>query len=168
MQTEIPKGQTAYFPNTLGGGCPHLAKMAEGGFTSYEERIDAKKVRTRSESFSDHFSQPALFYRSLEDWEKKHVANAYSFELGKCNQKHIKERMLWLINQIDEDLANTVSENLGLSIPDDIEQPINQSIGADADVEKFQPSAKKVYLEKDKALSQAHTKFDSIARSSSI
>jgi len=163
MQTEIPKGQTAYFPNTLGGGCPHLAKMAEGGFTSYEERIDAKKVRTRSESFSDHFSQPALFYRSLEDWEKKHVANAYSFELGKCNQKHIKERMLWLINQIDEDLANTVSENLGLSIPDDIEQPINQSIGADADVEKFQPSAKKVYLEKDKALSQAHTKFDSIA-----
>jgi len=163
MQTEIPKGQTAYFPNTLGGGCPHLAKMAEGGFTSYEERIDAKKVRTRSESFSDHFSQPALFYRSLEDWEKKHVASAYSFELGKCNQKHIKERMLWLINQIDEDLANTVSENLGLSIPDDIEQPINQSIGADADVEKFQPSAKKVYLEKDKALSQAHTKFDSIA-----
>src|SRR5665811_2545344 len=23
MQMNVPKGQTAYFPNTLGGGCPH-------------------------------------------------------------------------------------------------------------------------------------------------
>ena len=44
MQTEIPKGQTAYFPNTLGGGCPHLSKMAEGAFHSYEEKIDARKI----------------------------------------------------------------------------------------------------------------------------
>ncbi|HUH47072.1 MAG TPA: catalase, partial [Arenibacter sp.] len=45
MQTEIPKGRTAYFPNTLGGGCPHLSKISEGAFSSYDERIDAKKVR---------------------------------------------------------------------------------------------------------------------------
>ena len=33
MQMEIPKGNTAYFPNTLGGGCPHLAKISEGAFS---------------------------------------------------------------------------------------------------------------------------------------
>ncbi len=163
MQMDIPKGQTAYFPNSLGGGCPHLAKMSEGAFTSYEERVDAKKIRTRSESFNDHFSQPALFYRSLADWEKQHVAEAYTFELGKCTQKSIKERMLWLIAQIDRDLSQKVAEGLGLNIPDTIEQPINQAIGADADVKKHQPPKKKNYLDKDKTLSQAHTKFNSIA-----
>ncbi|CAH8283062.1 catalase [Mariniflexile fucanivorans] len=162
MQMDIPKGQTAYFPNSLGGGCPHLAKMAEGAFHSYEERIDAKKIRTRSESFNDHFSQPALFYRSLANWEQKHVAEAYTFELGKCSQKHIKERMLWLISQIDMDLANKVAKGLGLKIPENIEEPINQAIGADADIEKHQPPKKKNYLNSDPALSQANTKFNSI------
>jgi len=163
MQTEIPKGQTAYFPNTLGGGCPHLSKIAEGAFSSYEERIDGKKIRARSESFNDFFSQPALFYRSLAEWEKSHVANAYSFELGKCTHNHIKERMLWMIAQIDTELAEKVARNLGLSIPDKIEQPINQAIGADAKVEDYQPGPKKNYLDKSAALSQANTKFDSIA-----
>ena len=163
MQTEIPKGQTAYFPNSLSMGCPHLAKMAEGGFTHHEERIDAHKIRSRSESFSDHFSQPALFYRSLAPWEQEHVADAYTFELGKCEHDYIKERMLWLINQIDASLSEKVAEGLGLSVPKNIESPINQAIGADADVEKFQPKAKKEYLKEDKTLSQAHTKFDSIA-----
>jgi len=163
MQMDIPKGNTAYFPNSLGGGCPHLAKMSEGAFTSYEERIDAKKIRTRSESFNDHFSQPALFYRSLADWEKQHVADAYTFELGKCKQKPIKERMLWLISQIDKNLAKKVADGLGLKVPSKIDKPINQAIGADAEVKKHQPPKKNNYLDKDPALSQSNTKFDSIA-----
>lgn len=162
MRMTINKGKTAYFPNSIGGGCPHLAKMAQGGFTSYEERIDAKKVRGRSESFSDHFSQPALFYRSLEDWEKNHIADAYTFEIGKCTYEHIKERMLYLIAQIDNDLAQKVAKGLGLEIPNNIEQPVNQAIGADADVKKHQPGQKKNYLEKSSALSQTFLKSDSI------
>src|SRR5680860_41086 len=163
MQMNVPKGQTAYFPNTLGGGCAHLSKIAEGAFSSYEERIDAKKIRTRSESFVDFFSQPALFYRSLAEWEKSHVADAYSFELGKCNHDHIQKRMLWMVAQIDEDLAEKVAKNLGLKVPDDIDRPINQAIGADADVDAFQPGPKKNYLDESPALSQANTKFETIA-----
>lgn len=162
MRMTINKGKTSYFPNSIGGGCPHLAKMTEGGFTSYEERIDAKKVRSRSASFSDHFSQPALFYRSLKDWEQKHLAEGYIFELGKCSHDHIKQRMLWLINQIDENLAQQVADGLGLDVPNDIERPINQAIGADADVEKHQPGKKKIYLDKSEALSQTHLESDSI------
>ena len=163
MQMEIPKGQTAYFPNSLGGGCPYLSTVAEGGFESYQERIDAKKIRTRSKSFSDHFSQPALFYRSLADWEKQHVTDAYSFELGKCNHEHIKERMLWIIAQIDSKLAANVAENLGMKVPKNIEKPINQAIGADANVNDHQPGKKKIYLEDAPTLSQANTTFKSIA-----
>lgn len=163
MRMTVNKGKTAYFPNSIGGGCPHLAKMAEGGFTSYEERIDAKKIRERSESFSDHYSQPALFYRSLTDWEKDHVAEAYTFELGKCTYEHIKKRMLYLINNIDKDLAGKVAEGLGLDIPSEIDGPVNQAIGADANVEKHQPGRKKNYLDKSEALSLVHLKSDSIA-----
>ena len=163
MQMEIPKGQTAYFPNSLSGGCPYLSSFEEGGFESYQERIDANKIRSRSESFSDHFSQPALFYRSLAPWEKKHVMNAYSFELSKCNHEHIKSRMLWLIAQIDDALAKEVADNLGMKVPDDIERPINQAIGANAIVEDHQPKEKKIYLEESPELSQANTKFDTIA-----
>lgn len=163
MQMEIPKGQTAYFPNTISGGCPHLSKMSEGAFGSYEERIDAKKVRTRSASFSDHFSQPALFYRSLAKWEQEHVTDAYIFELGKCKMDHIKARMLYMVDQIDSELAKNVANGLGMKVPQQIDQPINQSIGADADVSKHQPAPKKNYLDKSPALSQANTKFNSIA-----
>ena len=162
MRMTVNKGKTAYFPNSIGGGCPHLAKMAEGGFTSYEERIDAKKVRERSESFNDHFSQPALFYRSLQPWEQNHLADAYTFELGKCTYDHIKERMLYILNQIEEDLASKVAKGLGMEIPTEIDTPLNQAIGADADVEKHQPPQKKVYLDKSEALSQTHLSGNSI------
>lgn len=161
FQTQIHQGKTSYFPNSLAGGCPHMAKMAEGGFTSYPEKIDAHKVRARSESFSDHYSQPALLYRSLEKWEQNHIANAYSFELGKCTQQHIQKRMLFQINQINQDLAKKVAKNLGLDVPNAIDFPINKAIGADTENDQ-QPGEVKVYLEKSPALSQTHIKSDKI------
>ncbi|WP_373519502.1 catalase-related domain-containing protein [Pricia sp.] len=68
--------------------------------------------------------------------EKEHVIDAYSFELGKCNHDHIKERMLWLLAQIDDGLSKKVAGNLGMEIPNDIERPINRAIGADAEIEE--------------------------------
>jgi catalase len=137
--------------------------MEEGAFHSYEERIDAKKIRGRSASFSDHFSQPALFYQSLAKWEQEHLKEAYIFELGKCTHQHIQERMLYIIDKINKDLAKKVAKGLGIAIPKSIEEPLNQAIGADADVAKFQPSKKIHYLDDAPTLSQANTKFDSIA-----
>ncbi len=163
MQMSIPQGKTAYFPNTLGGGCPFLTSMKEGAFESYTERIDGHKIRARSESFVDYYSQPALFYRSLTDWEKAHTADAYTFELGKVNYPHIQKRMLYQISQIDEALAQQVAEGLGLEVPDSVEGPVNQAISADADVEKMQPPTKKIYLDKSDALSLTHRTGKGIA-----
>src|SRR6186713_2257666 len=61
MRQTINRGQTSYEPNTLKGGCPFQAGIDMSGFVSYTERIDAKKVRERSKSFLDHFSQARLF-----------------------------------------------------------------------------------------------------------
>lgn len=162
MQMSIPKGNTAYFPNTLGGGCPHLSKVADGAFESYAERIDSNKIRSRSASFIDFFSQPALFYRSLKSYEQQHVMEAYSFELGKCKHKLIQERMLWMVNEINSDLAKKVAKNLGLKVPQEIVQPINQAISPDCNIEDFQPGKAKNYLDQSPALSQSKSKFDTI------
>ncbi|MXV37803.1 catalase [Flavobacteriaceae bacterium Ap0902] len=161
FQTQIHKGKSSYFPNSMAGGCPHLAKMAEGGFTSVPAPVPGHKVRARSESFSDHYSQPALLYRSLKPHEQEHLANAYSFELGKCTQEHIQKRMLFQINKINEDLAMKVAKNLGMEVPSSIDMPVNQAIGADADGSN-QPGDVKVYLEKSPALSMTHIKTDRI------
>lgn len=162
MQMNIPKGNTAYYPNTLSNGCPFLSSKEDGGFTFYEEKIDAHKIRNRSESFRDHFSQPALFYRSMSDWEKNHIQEAYAFELGKCNEESIVLRMLYLINKVDSSLASEVAKHLGQKIPKEIEKPINQAIGANSDAAKHQPKVKKNYLEKSDRLSQSHTVFNTI------
>lgn len=61
MRHTINTGRTNYQPNSLGGGCPFQAGKMPPGFMSYAERIDGQKIRERSESFRDHFSQATLF-----------------------------------------------------------------------------------------------------------
>jgi catalase len=161
MRQTINKGKVAYQPNSLGGGCPFQAMMNEGGFHTYEERIDARKVRARSESFHDHFSQATLFYNSQSEPEKKHLADALKFELGKVETVAVRQRMVNLLTQVDEGLANKVATSLGLTA-EQPEQPINHSFGADTDPDSVQPVKMKSSIEKSIALSMANTVKDSI------
>jgi len=162
MRQQINQGQTSYHPNSIGGGCPFQAKAAEGGFTSYTERIDAKKIRERSPSFFDHFSQATLFFNSQSEAEKNHITNALRFELGKVQTEAIRERVLGLLNQVDTALANNVAVALGITVPKKPEQPINHSIPADGDIKKYQPKLVKQAIESSAALSMANTIKDSI------
>lgn len=159
---QINKGKTSYSPNSLGGGCPFQAKMAEGGFTSYTERIDANKIRERSKSFRDHFSQAKLFFNSQSDAEKNHIVDALSFELGKCQTEAIRIRMLGILTKVDKGLASQVAYNLGLNVPKPPEQPMNHSIPADGDPKDFQPLQVKSSIEKSEALSMVNTVKDNI------
>ena len=162
MRQQINKGRTSYHPNSLGGGCPFQAKMMEGGFTSFTERIDARKVRERSQSFFDHFSQAKLFFNSQSDAEKNHIVDAFSFELGKVETVAIRERMLGILSKVDKGLAAEVAYNLGLHVPKPPEQPMNKSIPADGEPSKFQPVHVESSLLKSEALSMANTPKDSI------
>jgi len=161
MRQAINKGKTSYNPNTLGGGCPFQATSAEGGFTSYAERIDAKKVRERSPSFFDHFSQARLFYNSQSNEEKNHIADALQFELGKVGTIAIRERMVGILAQIDKGLAAGVAYGLGIHVPKHPSQ-LNFSVPADADPKSYQPVKVKSSLERSEALSMVNTKKDSI------
>ena len=157
----INKGKSSYNPNTTGGGCPFQAGKMDGGFTSYAEKIDANKIRERSPSFFDHFSQATLFFNSQSEPEKNHMVDALRFELGKVETEAIRQRMLMVLNQVDKGLAAQVAYGLGMQIPETPEL-INLSIPADADPLSYQPVKKEGSLTKSPALSMANTIKDSI------
>ncbi|RYG31324.1 MAG: catalase HPII, partial [Chitinophagaceae bacterium] len=156
MRQQINKGRTSYNPNTLGNGCPFQAGKVDGGFSSYAEKIDAKKVRERSRSFFDHFSQAKLFFNSQSEPEKQHIADAFSFELGKVETKEIRERMLGILSLVDTGLASQVAYKLGLHVPAP-EKPINKSVPADGKPEDFEPVIKDPSVFASAALSMANT-----------
>ncbi|HSP62240.1 MAG TPA: catalase [Pyrinomonadaceae bacterium] len=162
MRQTINQGRVSYEPNTLGGGCPMQAGRGMSGFVSHAEKIDAQKVRARSRSFFDHFSQAALFFNSQSDTEKGHSLNALRFELGKVETIAIRERMLFMLAQIDKTLASGVAAGLGLKVPTRIDGPLNQSIPADGDPKKFQPQRVKQDVGISRALSMADTRKDTI------
>ncbi|CEL26802.1 MULTISPECIES: catalase HPII [Pseudomonas] len=119
-RTTIDKGRASYEPNSIDGGWPKETPPAaqDGGFESYPERIDAAKIRQRSQSFSDHFSQATLFFNSMSEHEKEHIIAAYSFELGKVEREFIRAREVnEILANIDLELAKRVAENLGLPAP---------------------------------------------------
>ena len=55
----------------------------EGGFVHYEEKVEGQVIQARSDSFNDHFSQARLFWNSMTHPEKKHITDAFIFEVGK-------------------------------------------------------------------------------------
>jgi len=128
MRQEINKGRVSYHPNSLGGGCPYQAKIEQGGFASFNERVDAHKVRERSESFNDHFGQAKLFFNSQTPEEKSHIVKALRFELGKVETTAIRVRVLGLLSQIDATLAEKVALGLGATVPPILETPINKGV----------------------------------------
>jgi catalase len=114
----IHAGQASYEPNSVSGGWPKETRPEEGGFESYQERVEGTKIRVRSESFADHFSQATLFYNSMSEVEKGHIAAAYSFELGKVKKPEIRARVVnQILANIDAALAAKVAEALGLPRP---------------------------------------------------
>ncbi|WP_164111868.1 MULTISPECIES: catalase [Sphingobacterium] len=112
---DILKGKVSYFPNSLGGGCPYHAMLkGDKGFESHNEKIDAKKIRGRSSSFADHFTQARLFYNSQTPPEQKHIVSAFSFELSKVKDVGVRQRELAILYQVEPELASAVGRNIGL------------------------------------------------------
>jgi catalase len=114
-QQNIHRGRVSYFPNSLAGGCPAHSPEGMAAFSSHAEKIDGVKIRQRSPSFGDHFSQATLFWNSMSDWEKEHIAAAFSFELNMVETEAVRERVLnELLANVSDDLAARVGKHIGI------------------------------------------------------
>ena len=114
----VNKGRVAYEPNTLGNGAEFRADGGAQGFQSRPEAIESPKIRRRSPSFDDHFSQAALFWNSQSATEKDHIVAAFRFELSKVEVPDIRQRMVDNLAHVDAKLATRVAATLGINAPD--------------------------------------------------
>jgi catalase len=117
MTMRNPRGRINYEPNSWGGPREDPAR----GFVSYAAQEAGHKRRLRAESFNDHYSQARLFYTSQTEVERRHIANGFTFELGKCKEERIRLRMVAGLRNVHPDLAQAVADGLGL---DELPEPL--------------------------------------------
>jgi catalase len=110
-----PKGRVNYEPNSWGGAEGGPRESPEIGFRSFAAEEKGRKVRERSESFADHYSQARQFYLSQTKPEQGHIADALVFELSKVEKPAIRERLVSHLPNIDAKLADRVAKGLGMS-----------------------------------------------------
>ena len=113
MAMSNPKGRVNYEPNSWeADGGPR--ESPEKGFRSYPAEEQGEKLRSRSETFADHFSQARQFYISQTETEQSHIVDAFVFELSKVEKLAIRERMVAQLLNVHADLAKKVAYGLGL------------------------------------------------------
>jgi catalase len=130
----IPRGRVAYEPNSLGGGCPFQAGVK--GFVSFPPSIDLDnspidKVRGKPEKFAEHYNQAALFFNSQTPVERAHIIAAFRFELSKVTVPAIRTRMLSSLMNVSKELAQGVSEGLGLPLPSPMPRAAHKSVSSE-------------------------------------
>lgn len=113
----INKGRVSYQKSSFTNSTPAPVSEAEGGYSHYEEKIEGRKVRARSESFKDHFSQATMFWNSMTEPERKHIIEAFSFELGKCQEMWIREGAVEMFTNVNLEMAQAVAKNIGVTPP---------------------------------------------------
>jgi catalase len=129
-QHRIPQGRVMYTPNSLGGGCPVTTPGRLGGYVHFPEHLAGKKIRARSPSFSDHYTQATLFWNSMSPPEKEHLVAAARFELGKVENEDVKKRMIEGFAKVDVDFARAVAEGIGVPMPSAVGGVVRQAAQA--------------------------------------
>ena len=118
MAMRNPAGRVNYEPNSWGPGAAGPRENPTRGFRSYPAEVSGVRRRIRSDTFADHYSQAAQFYRSQTPVEQFHMASALIFELGKCEREDIRVRMVSHLLNIDTTLARQVADGLKLELPE--------------------------------------------------
>lgn len=113
----IDKNKIAYHNNSLADNTPKTVSAQEGGFEHYQEKVEGKKIRARSDSFKDHFSQAKMFYNSMSPVEQQHIIDAFSFELSKVKSKDIRQQVVDMMGNVNKNMMTEVATNIGVKPP---------------------------------------------------
>ena len=116
-QMRIHTGPVSYTPNALNQNAPATTTEEEGGFAHYTERVDGHKIRSRSESFRDHYSQATLFWNSMTPAEKEHIIDAFHFEVGSVKNKELKQKVADMFAHVAPELGEQIAAGIGVNPP---------------------------------------------------
>ena len=115
MQTMVHPERVTYTPSLLdpAGARENLAT----GFKSFAEPMEGNKVRERSATFADHYSQARLFFTSQTEPEQNHIVSALVFELSKVEAPIVRAAMLGHLVNVQPELGQRVAAGLGHDDP---------------------------------------------------
>lgn len=111
---KIPRSRVNYFPSSLGG--VEVTPEEEGGHVHYPQKVEGAKIRERSPTFDDHYSQASLFYQSQSAHDQKHIRDALTFELSKVEAMHIREQVLLNFAQVDDAMVKEIAPKVNVKI----------------------------------------------------
>ncbi len=112
MQMRPQKGRVNYSPSSLESDTPR--QDPTNGFHSFAAPEQGDKLRIKSASFADHFSQARMFFESQTEPEQNHIISAFVFELSKVQTAAVRERMVGQLANVDESIARRVANGLGV------------------------------------------------------
>lgn len=113
----INVGNVAHHRNAMANNSPYTVGEEKGGYVHYQEKVEGHKIRARSESFKDHFSQATLFWNSMSPPEKQHIIDAFGFETGRVKDKSIKQRVVDMFANVNLELAKGIAYKVGVTPP---------------------------------------------------
>ena len=143
----IHRGPVSYQKSAIADESPVTPAWPKG-FDHYQEKVEGRKIKDRSDGFRDHFGQAIMFYNSLAKWEQNHITDAFIFELQKVQRPEIRQNVVNMFANVDQKMASTVAEHVGCDKPD---------AKAGFDPSGIQPGEMKDY--NSPALSMANTIF---------
>ncbi|MFJ7934536.1 catalase [Sporosarcina sp. NPDC096371] len=124
----INVGKISYHKNSLADNTPSTSTAQEGGFVHYPEKVEGRVIQARSDSFKDFFSQARLFWNSMSSWEKQHIIDAFTFEVGKVNSRSVRQQVVDMFAHVDKQMATLIAEGVGVNPPTAVVQsPVTAS-----------------------------------------
>ena len=123
----INVGQVSYHKNSLANNTPSTSTAKEGGFVHYQEKVEGRVIQERSESFKDDFSQARLFWNSMSPPEKKHIIDAFSFEVGKVESRSVRQQVVDMFVHVDKEMATIIARNVGVNPPTGEQSKVTES-----------------------------------------
>lgn len=84
---------------------------------AFPEPLFEDNVRAKPEKFADHYTQARLFWKSQSAVERSHIVAAFRFELTRVQTNAVRERMLSMLANVDDELVARIAAGLGMDVP---------------------------------------------------
>ncbi|MFD2209033.1 catalase [Virgibacillus halophilus] len=127
MRQRIDVDQVNYHKNSLADNTPYTVPPEEGGYKDYPGKVEGYKIRARSDSFKDYFSQPRIFWNSLTRVEKQHTIEGLSYQIGSVKSVSVRQQMVDMLVKVDKEMACIVADNVGVDRPSGENLPVSAS-----------------------------------------
>jgi len=123
----IDVDRVSYHNNSMADNTPYTTPPEEGGYKHYPEKVEGYKIRARSKSFDDHFSQPRIFWNSMSPVEKQHLIKSLSFQIGSVKNVSVCQQAVDILVNVDQKMSYIVADNVGVDRPEGTNVPVSTS-----------------------------------------